>query len=60
LNPFWRAGAVDFFTDVCLPFLTNWLNVGILLSPPEYSDAGNWFLRPAPFYMEETLPASVE
>jgi hypothetical protein len=32
LNPFWSAGAVDFFTDVCLPFLTNWLNVGILFT----------------------------
>ena len=32
LYPFCRAGAVDFFTDVCLPFLTNWLNVGILFT----------------------------
>ena len=24
-----RAGAVDFLSEVCLPFLTNWLNVGI-------------------------------
>ena len=32
LYPFCRAGAVDFFSDVCLPFLTNWLNVGILFT----------------------------
>ena len=29
LYPLCRAGAVDFLTLVCLPFLTNWLNVGI-------------------------------
>ena len=28
--------AVDFFAAVCLPFLTNWLNVGIPLSPPGF------------------------
>ena len=27
-----RAGAVDFFSAVCLPFLTNWLNVGIIFT----------------------------
>ena len=32
LKLFWRAGAVDFLTEVCLPFLTNWLNVGILFT----------------------------
>ena len=32
LYPFCRAGAVDFLTAVCLPFLTNWLNVGILFT----------------------------
>ena len=29
LKPLCRAGEFDFFSDVCLPFLTNWLNVGI-------------------------------
>jgi hypothetical protein len=36
LNVFWRAGAVDFFTDVWRPFLTNWLNVGIPFHLPIY------------------------
>ena len=30
LNPLWSAGAPDFFTEVCLPFLTSWLKVGIV------------------------------
>ena len=29
---FLMKGIVDFFTVVCLPFLTNWLNVGILFT----------------------------
>jgi len=33
LSDFCSAGAVDFFTFVCLPFLTNWLNVGIIHLP---------------------------
>jgi len=28
LNPFCKAGAVDFVVEVFLPFLTNWLIVG--------------------------------
>jgi hypothetical protein len=30
LKPLCSAGAVDFLTDVSRPFLTSWLNVGIL------------------------------
>jgi hypothetical protein len=33
LKLFCKAGAVDFVCKVFLPFLTNWLNVG-MLSPP--------------------------
>ena len=32
LKLLWRAGAVDFFTDVWRHFLTNWLNVGIIFT----------------------------
>ena len=32
LNPLRSAGDFDFFVDVCLPFLTNWLNVGIIFT----------------------------
>lgn len=35
LKPFNRAGAVALFSTVCLPFLTNWLNVGMNLPPPD-------------------------
>ena len=35
LSRFCSAGAVDFFTETCLPFLTNWLKVGISAPPIE-------------------------
>ena len=36
-----KSRCLVFFTSVCLPFLTNWLNVGINFSPPDFNFCNN-------------------
>jgi hypothetical protein len=54
LKPLCSAGAVDFLTDVSRPFLTSWLNVGILFHllvrfcAVQGYTAGSFFLNTRP------------